>query len=48
MIEDADPVKLEYLKNIIFLNIQRKEMIELLKYSIKGQNLLNANYLTKI
>ena len=37
MSEISDSEKLKYLRNIIFLNIQKKEMIELAKYSIKGQ-----------
>ena len=47
MIEDADSEKLKYLKNIIFLNIQRKEMIELAKDSIKGQKPIKCKLVNK-
>ena len=43
----SDPEKLKYLRNIIFLNIQKKEMIELTKNSIKGQEPIKCKLINK-
>ena len=47
MSETLDQEKEIYLRNIIYLNIQKKEMIELTKNSIKGQEPIKCKLINK-
>ena len=47
MSEASDPERETYLRNILFLNIQKKEMIELTKNSIKGQKPIECKLINK-
>jgi hypothetical protein len=47
MSEAPDPEKEIYLRNIIYFNIQKKEMIELTKNSIKGQEPIKCKLINK-
>jgi len=44
---EVNQEKLAYLRNIIYLNIQKKEIIELTKNSIKGQMPFQCNLINK-
>ena len=44
---EPDPEKLTYLRNIIYLNIQKKEMIELRNNSIKGKEPIKCKLVNK-